>query len=76
MGEHFRFIEQGSRSNMRDHEARLHAWLPGKKRRKTFIHVWIDQALDPALTNAHEVSERDRGIIEREGERCAMEIAA
>ena len=76
MSEHFRFIEQGRRGDMRDHETRLRTGMPGEKCGQSLVHIWINQALDPALTDAYKVRDRDRGVIKRERERRAMKVAA
>ena len=76
MGEHLRFAEQGNRGDMRDHETGFRTGMPGEKCGQSFVHVRINQALDPTLTDAHKVRDRDRGVIKCERERRTMKVAA
>src|SRR6185503_86849 len=34
----------------------------------------INQTIDPAFSNTHQIGYRDRGVVERHGERCAMKV--
>src|SRR2546423_1967793 len=61
---------------MSNHEARFHSGLPCKKCRETLTLVRINQAIRTAFAHAHQIGKPDRGIIERERERRAMEISA
>ena len=76
MGEHFRFIEQRSRGDMRDHKTRLRTGMSGEKCGQSLVHIWINQALDPALTDAYKVRDRDRDVIKRKRERRTMKVTA
>src|SRR2546430_16183131 len=60
---------------MRDHETRFYACVARQKCRQPFALVRIHQSINAALADAHEIGERNRGIIERERERRAVKIS-
>src|SRR5207302_10204932 len=60
---------------MRDHETRFYACVARQKCRQPFALIRIHQSIDAALADAHEIGERNRGVIETERERRAMKIS-
>src|SRR5438270_3370883 len=61
---------------MEDHEPGMRAGMRGEKRRQTFAQIGIHEPVGPAFADAHQISESDRGIIEGQSQRRAVEIAA
>src|SRR5438270_8443518 len=60
---------------MRNHKPRFYAGMARQKRRQTFALIGIHQSINSPLTDAHQIGERNRGIIETERERRAMKIS-
>ena len=61
---------------MRNHEPRFHSGPLRKKCRKTLALIWISKAIRAAFAHAHQIGDRDRGVIERERERRPVKIPA
>ncbi len=76
MREHFHFIDQRDRGNLRHHVTGSRAGMRGEKRRQPFIEIGIDQTLGAALADAGEIRKYDRGIVQRKGDRRPMKVAA
>ncbi len=47
-----------------------------EKCRQAFVHVRVDQAIGPPLADAHQIGQRNRGVIESQGKRSAVKISA
>ena len=76
MRKHTRFVNQGGGRNMRGHEARFQARLPGEKCGKAFTLIRINEPIRSAFGHAHEIDNRDCSVIERKGEWRTMKISA
>ncbi len=76
MRQHFAFIQERSRSDVRHHITRRQAGLARQKRRQSLVDVRVDKTVDPALTNAGEIGQRDGCVVEAIGERRTVEVAA
>src|SRR5437588_6153465 len=76
MCQHLGLIKERSRGNLRDHHSRLESWSTSKERWEVIIQIGIHHAFNAALADAHQVRERDRGIVERESEGRTVKIPA
>ena len=76
MSEHARFVHQRGSCDMRNHEPRFHSGPPRKKCRKTLALIWISKAIRAAFAHAHQICDRDRGVIERKRKRRSVKISA
>src|ERR1051326_2261448 len=75
MRQDFVFARQRRCRNLRDHEARIEAWMVRKKRRQVPI-LRIQQTFDPPFRNVGQYGERHRHEVESKSQRLAVEIAA
>ena len=64
---------------------RRHAQSSGRRKRracrerngrKTLVDIRIDEPVDAAFADAHQIGQGDGRVIERQGQRRAMEVAA
>src|SRR5438105_6010064 len=76
MCQHLGLIEKRSRSNLRDHHSRLQPRRTGKKRRQSITQIRVHHAFNAALADAHQVRQRNRGIVKSESEGRAVKIPA
>src|SRR4029453_7953488 len=76
MSEHARFIHQRGSCDMRDHKPRFHSGPLRKKCRKTLAFIWINKAIGAAFAHAHQISDRDRSVIERKPKWRSVKIPA
>jgi hypothetical protein len=76
MREHAGFVHQRGSCDMRNHEPRFHSGPPRKKCRKTLALIWISKAIRAAFAHAHQIRDRDCGVIEPERKRRSVKITA
>src|SRR5579862_6677491 len=76
MSEGLGLIEESDRSDVRNHETGGRSGMRSQEWRKMFVDVRIDEPVDPALADVHQIGNRDRSIVEGECQRRCMEIAA
>src|SRR5260370_202743 len=61
--------------DLRRHDPRLEARVPGQERRQPGGEIGVDDALEPPLGQPSERGEPDPDHVEREGDRLPVEIA-
>ena len=74
--ENLGLVEQGGGGDVGDHKPEE---IPGVSERnggQAFVDVRVDEAVDATLADAHQVGEGDGGVVEGQGERRAVEVAA
>src|SRR5438105_7650597 len=76
MCQYLGLVEERSRGNLRDHHTRLEPGSTGKKGWQSIIQIRVHHAFNAALADAHQVRQRDRGIVESESEGRAVKISA
>src|SRR5437868_10504458 len=76
MCQHLGVVKERSGGNLRDHHSRLEPWSTGKKRWQAIIQIRVHHAFNAALADAHQVRQRDCGIVESESEGGAVKIPA
>src|SRR6185437_1839459 len=67
---------QSGGGDLHHHEAGFESGVISEERREVLIERGIDQAVDAALGDAAEGGQRNGQVIEVEGERLAVEVAA
>src|SRR5205085_3329285 len=74
--QHLALVQERDGDDLRDHVARLDARASGEEGRQPLVLVGVDEAVNPSLDDVAEVHERYARVVEGDGERRAVEVAA